>query len=197
MKGLREMNSEEKIVVLHKIYQIKITLKNIKPPVWRRLQVPSDFGLEKLHTVIQIAMGWSNSHLHQFTAGDTYYGEPDPDYDDDVMKSENGVTISQLVSGEGARFNYEYDFGDSWKHEILVEKILPMEKGTRYPVCIKGKRACPPEDVGGVWGYADFLETITDPKDPEYEDTLEWAGGDFDPETFDIEEVNKRLNDLG
>jgi len=194
MKGLMEMNSNEKIVVLHKIYQIKITLKKIKPPVWRRLQVTNDTGLQKLHAIIQVAMGWSNSHLHQFIAGDTYYGEPDPDYDDDVMEDENGVTISQLVSGEGARFHYEYDFGDSWDHEILVEKILPMEKGTQYPVCIKGKRACPPEDIGGVWGYSDFLETIMNPKDPEYEDMLEWAGGDFDPEAFDIEEVNRRLN---
>ena len=195
MKGLREMNSKKKVLELRKIYQIKITLKDIKPPVWRRLQVTNDTVLEKLHAIIQVAMGWSNSHLHQFIAGDTYYGEPDPDYDDDVMESENGVAISQLVSGEGARFHYEYDFGDSWIHEILVEKILPVEKGAQYPVCIKGKRACPPEDVGGVWGYSDFLETITDPKDPEYDDTLEWVGGDFDPEVFNMEEVNKRLND--
>ena len=194
MKGLMEMNSNGKVVEMRKVYQIKITLKDIKPPVWRRLQVTSDTVLEKLHAIIQVAMGWSNSHLHQFIAGDTYYGEPDPDYAGE-MENENGVTISQLVSGEGALFHYEYDFGDSWVHEILVEKILPLEKGTQYPVCIKGKRACPPEDVGGVWGYSEFLETITNPKDPEYDDMLEWAGGDFDPEVFDMEEVNKRLND--
>ena len=188
------MNSNGKAIEMRKVYQIKITLKDIKPPVWRRLQVTSDTVLEKLHAIIQAAMGWSNSHLHQFIVGDTYYGEPDPDYDDDVMESENGVAISQLVSREGARFHYEYDFGDGWVHEILVEKILPVEKGTQYPVCIKGKRACPPEDVGGVWGYSDFLETFMNPKDPEYGDMLEWVGGDFDPEAFDMDEVNKRLN---
>jgi len=192
-----EMNSKKKVVELRKIYQIKITLKDIKPPVWRRLQVTNDTVLEKLHEIIQVAMGWDNYHLHQFIVGHTYYGEPDPDYGDDEMENENGVPISQLVSREGARFHYEYDFGDSWVHEILFEKILPMEKGTQYPVCIKGKRACPPEDVGGVWGYSEFRETITNPKDPEYADMLEWAGGDFNPEIFDMDEVNKRLNDLG
>ncbi len=191
-----EMNSKKKVVELRKIYQTKITLKDIKPPVWRRLQVTNDTVLEKLHEIIQVAMGWDNYHLHQFIVGHTYYGEPDPDYGDDEMENENGVPISQLVSREGARFHYEYDFGDSWVHEILVEKILAMEKGTQYPVCIKGKRACPPEDVGGVWGYSEFLETITNPKDPEHADMLEWAGGDFNPEIFDMDEVNKRLNDL-
>jgi len=194
MKGLREMNSNGKAVEMRKVYQIKITLKDIKPPIWRRLQVTNDTVLEKLHEIIQVAMGWDNYHLHQFIDGDTYYGQPDPDYDD-VMKNENGVTISQLVSREGALFHYEYDFGDGWVHEILVEKILPAEKGTQYPVCIKGKRACPPEDVGGVWGYSDFLETIMNPKDPEYDYMVEWVGGDFDPEVFDMEEINKRLND--
>ena len=188
------MNPNGKVVEMRKVYQIKITLKDIKPPIWRRLQVTNDTVLEKLHAIIQVAMGWDNYHLHQFIAGDTYYGEPDQNYDDDVMESENGVMISQLVSREGARFHYEYDFGDGWVHEILIEKILPVEKGTQYPVCIKGKRACPPEDVGGAWGYSDFLETIMNPKDPEYDDMVEWAGGDFDPEVFDMEAVNKRLN---
>ena len=189
------MNSNGKVVEMRKVYQIKITLKDIKPPIWRRLQVTNDTVLEKLHEIIQVAMGWDNYHLHQFIVGHTYYGEPDPNYGDDEMENENGVPISQLVSREGARFHYEYDFGDSWVHEILVEKILPVEKGTQYPVCIKGKRACPPEDVGGVWGYSDFLETIMNPKNPEYDDMLEWAGGDFDPEVFNLEAVNKRLND--
>jgi len=190
------MKSNGKVVEMRKVYQIKITLKDIKPPIWRRLQVTNDTVLEKLHDIIQVAMGWDNYHLHQFIDGDTYYGQPDSDYDD-VMESENGVTISQFVSREGALFHYEYDFGDGWVHEILIEKILPVEKGTQYPVCIKGKRACPPEDVGGVWGYSDFLKTVMNPKDPEYGDMLEWAGGDFDPEVLDMDEVNKRLNDLG
>jgi hypothetical protein len=194
MKGLLEMKPNGKVVEMRKIYQIKITLKDIKPPIWRRLQVANDTALEKLHEIIQVAMGWDDYHLHQFIDGNTCYGQPDPNYDD-AMKTENGVTISQLVSREGALFHYEYDFGDGWVHEILVEKILPVEKGTQYPVCIKGKRACPPEDIGGVWGYSDFLETITNPKDPEYDNMLEWVDGDFDPEVIDIESVNKRLND--
>ena len=177
------------------IYQIKVTLNGSKPPIWRRIQVPSDINLGKLHRILQVVMGWTDSHLHQFIMGGTYYGEPDPDYRDMgmEMRDEKRVKLNQLVRGEKSRLRYEYDFGDSWEHELLVEKILPPEPGVRYPVCLKGKRACPPEDVGGVWGYPDFLEAIQNPDHSEHEDMLEWIGGEFDPEAFDLDEVNEAL----
>jgi len=139
-------------------------------------------------------MGWTNSHLHQFIVGQTYFGEPYPDYGFE-MHDERDVRLNQIAD-EGARFVYEYDFGDSWEHILLVEKVLEPEPGQQYPVCIKGKRACPPEDVGGVWGYYGFLEAIQDPDHPEHEDYLEWIGEDFDPEAFDLDAVNAALRAL-
>jgi hypothetical protein len=182
------------------IYQLKITLHGSKPPIWRRVQVPADIRLHKLHKVIQTVMGWSNSHLHQFIDGESYYGEPHPDYGSDFfgsdMDDEKKVRLSDLVWGEGGGFDYEYDFGDSWLHRILVEKILPPEPGVRYPRLIKGKRACPPEDVGGLWGYEEFLEAIGDPNHPEHQDMLAWIGGEFDPEEFDMDVINKDLGKI-
>ncbi len=179
------------------IYQIKVTLEDSRPPIWRRLLVPGDVTLAQLHDIIQIAMGWEGYHLHQFIVGKTYYGEPHPDYEPWAeMRDERKVTLRQIAPREGMKFRYEYDFGDSWLHQILVEKILPPEPGKGYPVCIKGQRACPPEDVGGIWGYYNFLEAIQDPEHPEHEDYLEWIGGEFDPEEFDLEGVNKALQAL-
>jgi len=174
------------------IYQIKVTLKGSKPPIWRRILVPGSVTLAKLHDILQVTMGWTDSHLHQFDVRGTYYGEPHPEYFHEV-RDERRVRLDQIVTGEGFRFIYEYDFGDSWEHDLLVEKILPPDPGRQYPVCIKGKGACPPEDVGGIWGYYDFLEAIRDPKHEEHEDYLEWIGGEFDPEAFDLEAVNAEL----
>ena len=180
-----------------KIYQIKVTLEDSKPPIWRRLLVRSDITLEKLHYILQVAMGWTNSHLHQFIVGGVYIGEPHPDYDDYLdMHDERDVTLRQIVAGEGFKFRYEYDFGDSWLHQVLVEKVLPPEPGQQYPLCVKGKRACPPEDVGGVWGYDSFLEAIQNPDHPEHDDYLEWVGDGFDAEEFDLDEVNEILHGL-
>ncbi len=181
-----------KLLATPTIHQLKVTLYDSKPPIWRRVQVPSDITLSKLHTILQVVMGWTDSHLHQFIVGTTYYGIPDPDSDRDV-KSEPRAKLNQIAPQENAKFTYEYDFGDDWLHDIVVEKILPAVEGRHYPVCLKGKRACPPEDCGGVWGYASFLEAIRDPSHPEHDDMLEWAGGDFDPEAFDVETVNRQL----
>ncbi len=179
------------------IYQIKVTLEGSKPPIWRRLLVRSDITLGDLHTIIQAAMGWWDYHLHQFTVGGTYFGVPDPDYDSYMeMQDEEEVTLGQVAPREGFKFHYEYDFGDGWIHQVLVEKVLPPEPSQSYPVCIKGQRACPPEDVGGMWGYYDFLEALQDPEHEEHESYLEWIGGDFDPEAFDLDEVNETLSDL-
>lgn len=174
------------------IYQLKVTLRDSKPPIWRRLQVRGDTRLDRLHLIIQIAMGWTDSHLHQFIVGGVYYGEPDPEWDMDV-EDEGKIQLNQVASGEKVKFFYEYDFGDGWQHEVLVEKILEPEPETRYPSCIKGKRNCPPEDVGGVWGYEELLEAIQDEDHPEHGEYLEWIDGPFDPEAFDLEEVNQAL----
>jgi len=177
------------------IYQIKVTLDDSKPPIWRRILVRSDITLEELHGILQAVMGWADYHLHQFIVGRTYYGVPHPDYGFE-MGDESQVKLNQIVTGEKFKFRYEYDFGDSWLHNLLIEKVLPPEPGQPYPVCIKGKRACPPEDVGGIWGYGGFLEAIQNPNHLEHEDYLEWVGGEFDPEAFDLDEVNEVLRTL-
>jgi hypothetical protein len=178
------------------IYQLKVSLKDSKPPIWRRILVPGDITLERLHYVIQETMGWWNAHLHQFIVGEIYYGEPHPDLDWGDIQDERQFRLNQIAPGVKSKFVYEYDFGDSWEHVVLVEKVLPPEAGQRYPLCVKGKRACPPEDVGGVWGYAYFLNAIQDPEHERHEDYLEWVGYEFDPEAFDLDEVNEALERL-
>jgi hypothetical protein len=183
-----------------RIYQIKITLNESKPPIWRRVLVRDDINLARFHYIIQAAMGWTNSHLHQFIVGQTYFGEPHPDYDYGFdMLDERRVKLKQIVPGEGFTFRYEYDFGDSWLHDLLVEKVLEPEPGQQYPLCVKGRRACPPEDVGGIWSYNYFLESTQNPDHPDYpgdEDILEWLGGEFGPTTFDMDETNEILREL-
>ena len=177
------------------IYQLKITLKDFRPPIWRRVQVNSDITLGKLHQIIQASMGWTNSHLHGFSIEGVEYGQPVPEFDLEI-KNEQRVKLSKVVTGEKKKFLYTYDMGDSWEHEILVEKVLPHDPLVRYPVCLTGKRACPPEDCGGVWGYAEFLEAITQPDHPEHESMLEWVGGAFDPDAFLLSEVNQLLQQI-
>jgi hypothetical protein len=175
------------------IYQIKVTLRGSRPPIWRRIQVPGDMTLADLHDVIQAVMGWWDYHLHQFIVEETYYGVPHPDYMMDMV-DEGGVRLKE-VADEGSRFLYEYDFGDSWVHVLEVEEVFAPEPGQAYPVCVDGRRAAPPEDVGGVWGYEQYLEAMADPDHPEHEMYREWRG-DFDPEAFDLEEINAALRKL-
>lgn len=174
------------------IYQLKVTLRGIRPPIWRRIQVRGNVTLAKLHDILQVAIGWSDYHLHEFTVGASHYGVPDPD-DSYEVKQERRARLNLVAPREKARFAYEYDFGDSWEHQVLVEKILPPEPGGRYPRCVAGKRACPPEDVGGIPGYEEFLEAIRDQQHEEHEAMLEWVGGEFDPEEFDLDQVNLAL----
>jgi hypothetical protein len=172
------------------VYQLKITLANVQPPVWRRVQV-KDCSLARLHDIIQISMGWTNSHMHVFDVGGEQYGE-DPMGELD-WRSARTVKFSQIAAAGHKRFVYTYDMGDNWEHLIQVEKTLSAEKGVRYPHCVAGERACPPEDCGGPWGYEEFLEAIRDPKHEQHEDLLEWIGGEFDPEVFDAHAVNQEL----
>jgi hypothetical protein len=179
------------------IYQIKVTLNEIRPPIWRRLLVPGDVSFATLHEVIQVAMGWGDCHLHAFAVGGEQIGVPDPEWDDDEgVVDERSVKLADAVPQEKQRFRYTYDFGDDWEHTILVEKILPPDLTLELPLCVKGKRACPPEDCGGSWGYLELLETLADPEDPEHEEMLEWVGGELDPEAFDADVVNEALRDF-
>jgi len=181
---------------IEQVYQFKITLKGIRPPIWRRIVVPKNYTFWDLHVAIQDAMGWLDSHLHMFEimnprkAALENIGIPTDDLDD-FLKVIPGWTrkISSYFSSKNQKARYIYDFGDDWEHDIRLEKILPCEKGVTYPVCVKGKRACPPEDCGGIWGYQDFLEAILNPLHEEHKETLEWAGGKFDAEAFDPNEV--------
>lgn len=194
------MAMKQKSLDLVMVYRLKVTLKGSKPPIWRRLEVPGDITLAKLHRILQVAMGWTDSHLHSFNIGGTYYQEPDPDFSPMFRlsedKDEKRFKLQQVALREKMKFIYEYDFGDGWEHEILVEKILPMTEERRQPVCIKGVRACPPEDIGGMWGYYHFLEIMQDPQQPEHDDMVEWVGGHFDPEHFDLDGINKRLRKI-
>lgn len=178
------------------VLQLKITLKWSKPPIWRRVQVPANISLARLHQIIQDAMGWTDSHLHQFTIHGKHYGTSNPDGYGPPVTSESRAKLNAVGLGEKSHFHYEYDFGDGWEHEIMLEKVLQPEKGARYPICVKGKGACPPEDIGGIPGYYHFLEVLDNPQDPEYADMVDWCGGDFAPDAFDADEVNRRLEPL-
>lgn len=179
------------------IYQLKVTLKGSKPPIWRRLLVDGNVSLDGLHTILQIAMEWSDTHLHHFYVNKTYFGIPDPEFADDLLKDERGVLLRKVARKEKFKFSYQYDMGDFWEHDIVVEKITPALAKTPYATCIKGKLACPPEDCGGIWGYENVKETLKNPDHPEHQEISEWLDGEFDPTAFDIEMVNYRLNQLG
>jgi hypothetical protein len=182
------------------IYQIKVTLKEFKPSIWRSIQVRSDATLGELHAIIQMAMGWTNSRLHHFIVGKTpnlrFIGAPGPNEDGlGLMDEENEreIAISRVLSATKTKITYEYDFGDSWEHEVALEKIVEAEAGVHYPRCLAGENACPPEDVGGVWGYVNFLQAINNSEHEQHEFYLERVGGEFNPEEFDLKAVNKRL----
>ena len=176
------------------LYQIKVTLKGIKPPIWRRLLISGDTRLDELHDVLQTVMGWDDSHLHQFRRGRELIGVRDrrDPFGSDVT-DERKLSLSAALPAVKSKLLYDYDFGDGWEHELVVEKILPPDSSAEAPRCLAGKRACPPEDCGGVWGYADLLEAISDPSHPQREGQLEWLGDEFDPEAFEPEIVNAGL----
>jgi len=208
------------------IYTLRITLRDSKPPIWRRVAVPSDITLAQLHEVIQIAMGWTNSHLHHFMLKDKSLINRDPNviarlseegrYDDIFVatrgirmfvakvtpfgdptemegEDEDAVTLAEVCTKVKSKLTYEYDFGDGWEHIIEVQKIEEPKPGVEYPVCLAGKLACPPEDCGGIYGYYHMLDVVADPDHEQHDDLIEWLGDDFDPDAFDIDEVNDML----
>ena len=190
------------------VYQFKITMKEIKPAIWRRIQVPENYTFWDLHVAIQDSMGWTDSHLHAFKIINPEIEESeeigipdDSEFAEFPMLAGWEENIADWFSEENNKANYNYDFGDDWNHYVVLEKILPKEEGVKYPICLDGKRACPPEDCGGVWGYENLLEIIKNPDHEEYEKMMEWLGGGFDPEHFEAGKVKfdnpkKRLKNL-
>jgi hypothetical protein len=195
-KGKQRSDNPGRVDAVPDTYQLKITLANIRPAIWRRVQVPGSMSLAELHHVIQTTMGWEDSHLHEFDINGERYGVPGRDVATPYggPKVHNEATTSlRGVAGAGDRMLYTYDFGDDWEHLVVVEDVLESDPGTALPVCIGGRRACPPEDVGGAWGYADVLEALDDPEHANHEHWTDWIEPDFDPERFDAAEVTRRL----
>jgi hypothetical protein len=183
------------------IYQLKVALLGSEPPVWRRLQVPGDATLDWLHAVLQVAIGWTNSHLHQFKIGGNYYSDTRyhfAEFDDDPeILEQRQFTLRQIAPREGDVVGYEYDFGDCWEHEITVEKILPPDAAAAMTaLCLDGARACPPEDCGGTGGYDNLLKILKNRKHPEHKRMTEWLGRAFDAAAFDIGKTNLWLRKL-
>lgn len=177
------------------VHQLKVTLQDIQPPIWRRVVVPSDITLDELHDVLQEVMSWHHSHLHDFRVGKVTYGDPDL-LQDLADRDERQARLAEIAPKPKKRFQYTYDFGDNWELEILTEAVGPPEPGTRYPSCLAGERAGPPEDSGGVWRYAYLLEAMADPSNPdreELEEFLEWLDEPFHPEAFNLKKINQRL----
>jgi hypothetical protein len=177
------------------IYELKITLLDITRPIWRRVQVPSTIRLSRLHDVFQIVMGWTDSHIHQFEKDEKHYAVPDPEFEDDIKIIDEGpVPLDTVLLAEGDSMIYVYDFGDNWRHEVILEKILASDAATSpKPVCLAGERRCPPEDVGGPMGYEEFLNVIFEPGHEQFGQLRVWSGGTFHAEEFDVEAVNKIL----
>ncbi|MCL5259947.1 MAG: plasmid pRiA4b ORF-3 family protein [Nitrospirae bacterium] len=174
--------------------QFKIVLKGIRPPVWRRFVVSDEFTLSGFHDVIQDVMGWTDSHLHQFFFNGKNYGMPDPELDTEKIFDDRRVRLSNLRLAVKDTLRYEYDFGDGWEHVLTVEKILDKAPAVILPPTLKGARACPPEDCGGIWGYENLLDILADQDHEEYESTIVWLPEDFDPERFDPGQVNRMLS---
>ncbi len=180
-------------------YQLRVALKGTRPPIWRRFLVSPSMKLSRLHDVLQAVMGWYDSHLHMFIKGRRRFMLPNP-WMDDMSRSgeprfldERKYRVDQLLKREKDWIEYQYDFGDSWYHRITLQKILLRDPAVRLPVCISGKRSCPPEDCGGVWRFYEMLAILADPEHEEYEEMAEWLDPDFDPEAFNVKDVNETL----
>lgn len=179
------------------VYQLKVTLLDTKPPIWRRVLVDGASTLDHVHEVIQAAFGWWNYHLHEFEVGRTRYGIPDPDEDWGEPAVDERRTRLDALADVGDSFLYTYDFGDGWAHRIDVETVTPASTSTGVPACVGGRRACPPEDCGGTWGYGELLDILADTAHPERAERLEWLGRPFDPEAFDPGEFDDNLRHGG
>lgn len=176
------------------IYQLRISLADVSPQVWRRVLVPGGYTLDRVHRVIQYAMGWQDLHLHSFDIGGQQYGEPDP-VGELVLRDELDARLD-AVADKGDLFRYTYDFGDWWEHEVTVEDVFAAEPDERYPMCVDGARACPPEDVGGGYGYQELLGALDDPDHSRHDEARSWLGRELDPERFNATRVTTLLRRL-
>jgi hypothetical protein len=173
--------------------RLRITLKGSKPTIWREVLVPTSMTMQTLHQTIQAAMGWWDAHLFEFDTGDGRIGEPDPDWDDAPATAARGVRLASLLRRGVRRFTYLYDFGDHWEHLVEVKREIPLLPGEAAPILLAGERRCPPEDVGSLTGFEEFLEAMADLHHPEHEAMTTWYGGPFDPADIDEERINNRL----
>jgi len=180
------------------VYKLLVVLGESSPKIWRRFVITANSSLYRLHKTLQIVMGWEECHLHEFLIAGKHYGEPNPEYElgPTAMLDHRRFKIYQVAPSVGDKFIYIYDFGDGWQHKITVEDIYPKTKGERYPVCLAGANACPPEDSGNLPGYYEKLQIMNDPTHPEHEDIKQWMGPSFDPVHFDLECVNLGLRNI-
>lgn len=187
-----------KVSTLHPatLLQLRIELKYIEPKIWRELVVPDTITLARLHDVIQAAMGWTDSHLHEFEINGRRYGVPDPDWDfDRAVISENRVKLTKALAGRKT-FTYLYDFGDGWEHKVALKKTLINDGAKKQAMCLGGANACPPEDVGGPYGYVEYITAISDKAHPEHDQMIEWRGPGFNPAAFNVNETNEILSTI-
>ena len=177
------------------IYQCKVSLKGLIPPIWRKFQVSGAVTLYRLHLILQIVMGWSNQHLYQFIIEGVDYSEPPPETAWPPVQDPHRVTLNQVSHQPGHKFIYVYDFGADWQHVIKVDKILPPQPNIDYPLCLSGQRACPPENAGGIFHYTELLEILQDPTHEDYAGVIARLGEDFNPDAFDVNRVNQALRE--
>ncbi|PCJ50143.1 MAG: hypothetical protein COA73_18545 [Candidatus Hydrogenedentota bacterium] len=181
-----------------KIFTLRIALCDSKPEIWRRFQIRDDMTLGKLHDVIQIVMGWDDSHLHEFEDGKQCYSKilPDEESFGESPINEDEIVVEQILNRKKKKLMYNYDMGDYWQHILVVEEIGEPDPKTFYPNCLEGAYAGPPEDCGGVWGYQNMLEALADPNHDEHEFVVEWIGEEYDAEEFDLKGINKVLKNF-
>lgn len=173
------------------VHVLRIQLRHIEPPIWRTFAVASDTKLPKFNRILHAVMGWEGYHLHMFNVAEISFGEKDEDAD--YVIPERNITVQQILPRPGSALRWDYDFGDGWEHDVVVESIDEPRPEARYPICTGGERACPPEDCGGVPGFADLLEAIGDPAHPEHDELVAWTPDGFDPAVFDMVAANRRL----
>jgi hypothetical protein len=173
-------------------HQLKITLRSVRPPVWRQILVHSDTDLAELALILEAAMGWLGGHLHAFESPEARYAMPDAEWPDDDL-DEREFRVHDVLPEVGAKLRWDYDFGDGWEHDVVVEKIVPAVSDVDHPICLAGSMACPPEDCGGPMGYEDLLDALADPTHPEHDAMREWAPPGFDPTSFDVDETTAAM----
>ncbi len=189
--NLAQVDSIVGLARKRRLYQFRVMLHSISPPIWRQIQVWEDATLAQLHRIVQVAMGWENYHLYEFRIGGRKYRDPHPDNERKILDAKR-TRIRKVLGRAGAECEYLYDFGDGWQHDLHLEAVLEPDPNAWYPRCIAGQRSCPPEDVGGPGGYENYLEALADPNHKQHEEMMGWRGP-FDPEAFSVEKVNREL----